>query len=131
MKRAVTRRWRRSSYGSKASCGDGRQEVSAEEATGNAPHVEPGRVWFARLGEVELAIVSYPIDAARLGPSPGRLPAAEHDVLERILRGEHNNVIAAARGTSIPTVKKQIGSLFRRFHVSSRAELVALIGRGR
>jgi DNA-binding NarL/FixJ family response regulator len=105
--------------------------VGAEETTSNAPHVEPGRVSFARLGEVELAIVSYPIDAERLGPALGRLTDAEQDVLARILRGERNAAIAAARGTSVPTVKKQISSLLRRLRVSSRAEVAAIIGRGR
>lgn len=105
--------------------------MSADDTTSNALPVDLGRVSFAQLGGMELAIVSYPINAKPLGPAPDRLTAAEHDVLERILRGERNAAIAAARGTSVPTVKKQIGSLFRRFHVSSRTELVAIIGRGR
>ena len=96
--------------------------------TENAPEVEPGRVSFIRLGEVELAVVSYPIDVARLGSLLGGLTDAEQDVLAHILSGESARAIAAARGTSVPTVKKQISSLFRRLGVTSRAEVAALFG---
>lgn len=97
----------------------------------DAPEGGPGGVSFIRLGEVELAVVSYPIDATRLGSLVGSLTDAEQDVLAHILRGEPASAIAAARGTSVPTVKKQISSLFRRLGVTSRSEIAALFGRER
>src|SRR5689334_2395003 len=88
-------------------------------------HIEPGQISFTRLGDVALAVVSHAIEPARLESRPGKLTDAEQDMLTRVLRGERNAEIAAARGTSVSTVKKQISSLFRRLGVSSRAELAA------
>jgi DNA-binding NarL/FixJ family response regulator len=90
-------------------------------------HLEPDQVLFAQLGEVVLAIVSYTVEPARLESKPDKLTDAEQDMLTRVLRGERNAEIAAARRTSVSTVKKQICSLFRRLGVSSRAELAAQI----
>ena len=105
-----------------------RPELSAGPK--DAREVEPGRVSFIRLGKVDLAVVSYPIDAARLGSLFGRLTDAEQDVLAHILNGAPTRAIAAARGTSVPTVKKQISSLFRRLGITSRAEIAAIFRGG-
>lgn len=62
----------------------------------------------------------------------GNTPAltdAEHDVLRRVMNGESNRVIAAARGTSQRTVANQLATLFRKFEVGSRVELVARLAR--
>ena len=63
-----------------------------------------------------------------LDPS-GVLTDSERDVAMRAFAGESNAVIAAARGSSVSTVKNQLSSLFRKLGVSSRAELVALAHR--
>jgi len=52
--------------------------------------------------------------------SPGVL-----DVLHYILQGKSNLEIAKLRGTSPRTVANQVAALFRKYNVSSRAELVA------
>ncbi len=52
--------------------------------------------------------------------APGTL-----DVLHYVLQGKSNLEIARLRGTSPRTVANQVAALFRKYNVSSRAELVA------
>ena len=74
-----------------------------------------------RLGFAELAVLSEPVSEEE----HPQLAAAERDVLRRILRGESNAEIAAARGTAVRTVANQVSSIFHKLGVSSRGELVA------
>ncbi|MCK6535316.1 MAG: LuxR C-terminal-related transcriptional regulator [Polyangiaceae bacterium] len=61
-------------------------------------------------------------DEARAEAS--ELPRALGDVLEGILHGEPNRVIAARRKTSVRTVDNQVATLLERFGAGSRVELV-------
>jgi DNA-binding NarL/FixJ family response regulator len=67
------------------------------------------------------------LSAIREEPVAPRLTAAEQDVLVRILMGLSNRQTAAARGTSPRTIANQARSLFQKFGVGSRAELVAVV----
>jgi DNA-binding CsgD family transcriptional regulator len=53
------------------------------------------------------------------------LPRAEHEVLCRLVEGQTYAQIAYERRTSARTVANQVRSVFQRFEVSGRAELIA------
>ena len=55
------------------------------------------------------------------------LSEAERDVARRAALGESSARIAAARGTSVSTVTNQLGAIFRKLGVASRAELSAWV----
>lgn len=55
------------------------------------------------------------------------LTAAERDVATRLLEGASNGAIAKARGVSLPTVAKQVSSIYQKLGARSRAELVTLL----
>jgi DNA-binding CsgD family transcriptional regulator len=57
---------------------------------------------------------------------PDALSNAERAVLIRVLAGYNNIEIAQERGTSARTVANQLATMFRKFRVSSKAELAAL-----
>ena len=61
-------------------------------------------------------------------PVPRDAPA-QREVLDLLLQGLSNAEIARRRRRSARTVAHQVDSLFRRFHVGSRAELIALATR--
>jgi DNA-binding NarL/FixJ family response regulator len=75
----------------------------------------------------EVLVVSYaheaPLDLDALSP-------AEREIIEAVLRGAKNAEIAAARGTSVLTVAKQVASALRRLGVRTRGELAALASGG-
>ena len=54
-----------------------------------------------------------------------RLSAAERGLVPHLKRGLDNKAIAGLVGKSVPTVKAQLQSIFRKLGVNSRAELVA------
>jgi DNA-binding NarL/FixJ family response regulator len=80
----------------------------------------------AQIGGEELAVFSFPVPAPTL---PETLSAAEREVAVALLEGLSNSEIAVARRTSDRTVANQVGSLFRKLGVRSRAEAVAALGR--
>jgi DNA-binding NarL/FixJ family response regulator len=61
-------------------------------------------------------------------PPTGAISPAERAVLVLLIRGLSNGEIAAERGTSVRTVANQLQKLYRKFHVTSRVELVAKLG---
>jgi len=54
-----------------------------------------------------------------------RLSAAERALVPHLQRGLDNKAVAGLVGKSVPTVKAQLQSIFRKLGVNSRAELVA------
>ncbi|HEY5951839.1 MAG TPA: helix-turn-helix transcriptional regulator [Kofleriaceae bacterium] len=62
------------------------------------------------------------------GPPPAELTAAERDVLARVVRGESNRAIAAARKTSVRTIANQVASLLRKTGAASRFDLIRRYG---
>jgi DNA-binding CsgD family transcriptional regulator len=74
-------------------------------------------------------------DVLRVSLDPGEdalapLSDAERDVARRAARGETTAEIARARGTAESTVTNQLGALFRKLGVGSRAELAARLAQG-
>lgn len=74
---------------------------------------------------------SWSDDEAPAAPVPDDLSAAERDVLDRVVRGDSNAVIARARKTSARTVANQVASLLRKTGASSRYELIRRFARSR
>ena len=56
-----------------------------------------------------------------------RLSGREREVARLTCRGLSNKQIAAEMGRSLSTIKKQLGSIFEKLGVSSRAKLHALL----
>lgn len=56
-----------------------------------------------------------------------KLSPAEADVAMRVARGMSRDEVAAARGTSVGTVKAQLKSIFAKLDVSREAELIVLL----
>jgi DNA-binding CsgD family transcriptional regulator len=85
-------------------------------------------------GEV-FALLEWPLErpataSGRLAGSPVPPGApAQREVLDLLLRGLSNAEIARQRRRSERTVAHQVDSLYRRLHVGSRAELIALATR--
>jgi len=77
------------------------------------------------VGEDGLIVFSWPITTRAL-PSDVALTPAERAVGQLALDGCTDAMIAAARGTSIRTVGKQLASLYQKLGVGSRRELSAL-----
>jgi DNA-binding CsgD family transcriptional regulator len=86
-------------------------------------------------GGESFALLEWPLErpataSGRLAGSPVPPGApAQREVLDLLLRGFSNAEIARQRRRSERTVAHQVDSLFRRFHVGSRAELIALATR--
>jgi DNA-binding CsgD family transcriptional regulator len=99
--------------------------VSAHRLPTSLPLPRGARLSVGEIeGEPHL-VVSFEPRRPRL---PTSLSAAEEAVAHLILAGASNDEIAHARGRSLPTIAKQIASLFRKLRVHSRAELVARLG---
>lgn len=52
------------------------------------------------------------------------LTPAERAVVELVLQGHSNKIIASLRGSSVSTVKHQLVSVFRKLRVESRSHLI-------
>jgi DNA-binding CsgD family transcriptional regulator len=75
----------------------------------------------------DLALFTFQsVDAAL----PSALTEAEQDVALRLYLGQSSEQIARARNASTSTIANQLEAIYRKLHVSSRAEL-ALLLRGR
>jgi DNA-binding NarL/FixJ family response regulator len=72
-----------------------------------------------RLGSDELAILSFPIDAAVV---PEVVTESERAIGVALAQGLSNAEIAAARGRSVRTIANQVASLLCKLGVSSRTE---------
>lgn len=73
---------------------------------------------FTCAGE-ELALFTWSAEAA-----PSSLPPGLAEVLALVSEGLTNAEIASRRRTSVRTVAHQVATLFRRFGVASRVELI-------
>lgn len=74
------------------------------------------------LGCLELVVLRY--QSAPHAPGPSLTPAEQH-VVELLIRGLRTKDIAALRGTSLHTVSNQLATIYRKFSVSTRQELLA------
>ena len=62
-------------------------------------------------------------------PSLPELTSRQAEVLELLLRGQSNKLIARALDLSVHTVKDHVGSLLRMLHVTTRTQAVLAMGR--
>lgn len=75
-----------------------------------------------------------PAVASRVMAAAGRtaerafptLTEREHDILDRIARGLHNDAIAARMGISVKTVQNNVSSILLKLGVADRSQAVAL-----
>ena len=81
------------------------------------------RIRRVRRNGQELAILSYAI----VIPPHGALTNAESEVARLVAKGMSNREIAAARATKERTVANQLKSIFQKFGIQSRVELVMLL----
>jgi DNA-binding CsgD family transcriptional regulator len=86
-----------------------------------------------RAARVDLAgdsyvVLTFPTPSWEL---PDCLTRAEREVAQAMLGGATNEQIAEQRSISVRTVAHQIGSIFEKLAVSSRAELASLLARRR
>ncbi len=82
------------------------------------------RATFFEVAGIELLLLSIPQLPAVL---PKAVTSAEREVLGLLLEGKSNPEIAKLRGVSLRTTINQVASLFRKFNVSSRMQLVAKV----
>lgn len=82
----------------------------------------PADIMVFRRNGALLIVTSSPLVAARRAP----LTPAERAVFDLVRRGLDKDAIAAARGTSVRTVRHQLAALVRKLDVRSIAELGAL-----
>jgi DNA-binding CsgD family transcriptional regulator len=75
----------------------------------------------------EIAVLHFPVAP---GGDLAGLSGAEGEVAIAIVSGMSNEEIAKMRGTSAPTVAKQVASIFEKLGVGSRRELVARVRDG-
>jgi DNA-binding NarL/FixJ family response regulator len=73
-------------------------------------------------GEAEMTIAGAGSWFARMGVTPH-----EQRVVKLLERGLTNPEIAGVLGVSAHTVRNQVASVFRKLHVSRRAELVYIV----
>ena len=57
------------------------------------------------------------------------LTRREREIIPLVCRGMKNKEIATTMGISVPTVKAILGRVFRKFNVSSRSQLQAVVSR--
>jgi two-component system nitrate/nitrite response regulator NarL len=62
-----------------------------------------------------------------MAPSLPRLTPREQDILDAVLAGASNKVIAAKLGLTEQTVKNRLTSLYRKLGVTTRLELALLV----
>jgi DNA-binding CsgD family transcriptional regulator len=90
----------------------------------------PARVSVLSSGGLELLVIEVTPDCAAAdaleGPRPGlsELTAAEREVALLAIQGLDNATIAARRRTSVSTVANQLGRVYAKLGIASRAELV-------
>ena len=95
--------------------------VLAARAACSGDSSATGALSFVAWGGTTLRIVSISRPDRHLSEY---VSGAELSVLKRLVEGECYETIARQRGTSQRTVANQIASVFRRLHVSGRAELL-------
>ncbi|HTO51924.1 MAG TPA: helix-turn-helix transcriptional regulator [Myxococcota bacterium] len=101
-------------------------QSQAELAAFFAPNGLRARFAEFALAGLPLAVASYELlDGARLDS----LSEAEREIALLLVSGATNTAIATERGTALQTVANQIGSLYAKLGVHSRAELAALLRR--
>lgn len=88
------------------------------------------RLTHLHVGDDSLVVLSTEQQTRQQRRKVDELTLAERQVLALLLDGRTNSEIAAERSTSERTVANQVAAIFRKLHVTSRCELVALLTGG-
>jgi DNA-binding CsgD family transcriptional regulator len=86
----------------------------------------PRKTQVTRFAIDDLEVVVVDVEQARAWDERWELTAAEREVARMAVEGCSDTEIAARRGTSRSTVANQLGRIYRKLSVASRAELAAL-----
>jgi DNA-binding CsgD family transcriptional regulator len=78
-----------------------------------------------KLGSRRFVLFEWDVAQGPVEPPAVELTAAERVVFQLILDGKSTREIASTRGCAERTVANQIASVFQKFNVHSRCELVA------
>jgi DNA-binding CsgD family transcriptional regulator len=84
------------------------------------------RTKVTRFAIDDLDVVVIDVEQPRAWDERWELTAAEREVARMAVEGCSDAEIAARRGTSRSTVANQLGRIYRKLGVASRAELAAL-----
>lgn len=79
------------------------------------------RASLLELDGESVVVLSHPVEV----PAQAGLSDAEREVRRLLVQGASYAQIAALRGTSVHTVRKQVHAMYAKLGVSSRRELVA------
>lgn len=104
--------------------GEIRSAGEARDALCAPPPQLRGRTFTFTFQSGQLLVLSFALAEI---PLPRVLTPAERSIVKRVIAGDSNAVIAAARGTAVRTVANQMAGIFRKLGVSSRAELVHVL----
>jgi DNA-binding CsgD family transcriptional regulator len=85
-------------------------------------------IWPLRVAGEQLLVVGYPLKRpARFAA----LTAAELEVAEGVIQGLSPRQLSRSRGVSERTVSNQLAHIYKKLGVSSKHELLALVGGSR
>ncbi len=105
--------------------GGSQDEPGGSDEPEKEPNAEAGpRVSRMRVGEEDILVLSIPLPKLRY---PDGTTSAEHEIIDLMLQGLTAKEIAAERGASLRTVTTQLGTIFRKAHVNSQAELISIM----
>jgi DNA-binding NarL/FixJ family response regulator len=99
--------------------------------------MESGQRVFWRRGKLYIevqAVIRIPLSIQPIAESEAvriKLTRREQQVFDGLLKGLANKEIANAIHISLRMVKFHVSTLLRKFHVTSRGELMALFGKSR
>lgn len=82
------------------------------------------RVSRMRVGDEDILVLSVPLPKLRY---PEGTTSAEHEIIDLVLQGLTAKEIAVERSASLRTVTTQLGTIFRKAHVNSQAELISIM----
>ncbi len=77
-----------------------------------------------RVGDEDILVLSVPLPKLRY---PEGTTSAEHEIIDLVLQGLTAKEIAVERNASLRTVTTQLGTIFRKAHVNSQAELISVM----
>lgn len=102
---------------------EGEESEDLGSTSGQEPEDGP-RVSRMRVGGEDIIVLSVPLPKLHY---PEGTTAAEHEIIDAVLRGLTAKEIAEQRGASLRTVTTQLGAIFRKAGVNSQAELIAMM----
>ncbi len=104
--------------------GGSQNEANDRQADLEAQARAGPRVSRMRVGDEDILVLSVPLPKLRY---PEGTTSAEHEIIDLVLQGLTAKEIAVERNASLRTVTTQLGTIFRKAHVNSQAELISVM----